>query len=72
MTKIEILSEIEHVKNESRKLQSKLVQELRELEQAGWSVENKTRMAELNVLHAKDLWNTFSKVYDLEEKLNLL
>lgn len=72
MTNQDILIEIERVKNESRILQSKLAQELMELENTGWSVENKRRMAEISVLHAKDLSDTFDKVWELEKKLNLM
>lgn len=72
MTKKEILIEIESVKNESLNLQSKLAQELIELEKAGWSAENKKRMAEISVLHSKDLSNTLHKVCDLERMLNHL
>lgn len=71
MTKQEILDEIERIKNESRTLQSELAQELRKLESANKSVENRRRMAEISVLHAKDLFNTCHKVIDLERKLNL-
>jgi len=72
MTKVELLSEIEHVKNESLILQSNLLKELKELKSVRESAENRSRMAQISVLHAKDLWNTCNKVIDLERKLNLL
>ncbi|MEX2484731.1 MAG: hypothetical protein WED10_09230 [Brumimicrobium sp.] len=72
MKKQEMLIEIQRVKNESSKLQSKLAQELKELEQAVKCHESRRRMAEISVLHAKDLWNTCNDIIDLERKLNLL
>lgn len=72
MTKVELLSEIEHVKNESLSLQSNLVKELKELESEPKNIENRARMAQISVLHAKDLWDTCNNVIDLERKLNLL
>lgn len=72
MTKQEVLNEIERIKNESRTLQSELVKELKLLESEDKSVENRRRMAEISVLHAKDLSDTFDKVWELEKKFNLL
>lgn len=70
MTKQEILSEITRIKSESCTLQSKLAKELSVLESADRSVENRKRMAEISVIHAKDLSDTFDKVWELEKKLN--
>lgn len=72
MSKQEILNEITRIKNESRTLQSELAQELRVLESVEKNVENRKRMADISVLHDKDLPDTFDKVWELEKKLREL